>query len=258
MKNLLPDLAVRRVAAVDGKMLTGPEANDLSRPPSPETLSRYNRGCVLSHRQAMQEFLAGGESHGCVLEDDVFISPDFFHLVKKTDWIPKGCHLVKLETTRQEVTIARRGIACGDRHLFRLRSLHFGTAAYIISRRGAERLLEMTQRPDRSIDRILFEPAGLKNMGPVYQLVPAPCIQAGHHPGGIIFPELKSSIQPQPSKPATPNSPMPSGPVRQPSFNKLSRELRRPFCQLNGRARFLTGELLDRLRGVRRVRVPFA
>ncbi len=257
MKNLLRGLALRRVTAVDGKTLDGLEANDLSRPPSPETLSRYNRACLLSHRLAMREFLADAGNHCCVLEDDVFISPDFFSFVQSEHWIPRGCGMVKMETTQQEIFIARKGIFCLERRLFRLRSLHFGTAAYVISRRGAEKLLDLTQQPDRSIDRILFEPAGLEKMRPVYQLVPALCIQAGHKPDGLVFSELKSSIQPQTAKPARTKPPSPTGAEQHPFFNKLKRELRRPFCQLGGHVRLLVLEFWDRLRNVRRLRVPF-
>lgn len=250
MAGLLQGLPFRRLAAVDGHTIDGPEYNIPSHPGAPAVLSRYNRACILSHRTAAQDFLAGTDRYCCVLEDDVFISPDFPRFINDETWIPPGCDLVKIETTRQEVRLASKGVACLDREAVLLDSVHFGTAGYIVSRRGAQMLLDMTTAPERSIDRVLFEPAGLQKLHPVYQLVPALCIQAGHLEGGIIFPEMESSIQPRIPVPKI----VPERTERKTLPVKIKRELIRPFRQLNGTVR-RTGL---RLRGLRWARVPFA
>ncbi|MBW8863895.1 MAG: glycosyltransferase family 25 protein [Verrucomicrobia bacterium] len=249
MAGLLQGLPFRRLAAVDGNTIHGPEYNIPSRPGSPAVLSRYNRACTLSHRAAMQDFLAGTDRYCCVLEDDVFISPDFPRFINDESWIPSKCDLVKIETTRQEVRLASKGVACLDREAVLLDSVHFGTAGYIVSRRGAQMLLGMTAEPERSIDRILFEPAGLRKLRPV-QLIPALCIQAGHLEGGMIFPEMESSIQPR----VPVQKIIPERTERKTLPVKIKREAIRPFRQLNGAVQ-RTGL---RLRGLRWTRVPFA
>jgi glycosyl transferase family 25 len=248
MAGLLAGLNFKRLPAVDGKTLDGPEFNAPDRIICHETLSRYNRACILSHRAAYQEFLAGPDPYGCVLEDDVFLSPDFSRFMNRTDWIPADCHLVKFETTQQEIYTGTPTIRCLDRVAQPLRSLNFGAAGYMFSRRGAQVLLEMTVHPDRAIDRILFDEEGLKRL-PSVQLIPALCIQASHRGGELLFSEMQSTLQPKIEPPPVLRRP----PVRQPRLDKIRRELFRPFRQLAGR--FATWDLS--WRGLRRLRVPF-
>jgi glycosyl transferase, family 25 len=254
MEGLLQGLAFKRITAVDGKNIDGPEYRDPARVMSPENLSRYTQACLLSHRAVWREFLAGKDPYCCVLEDDVFISPDFPHFINREDWIPTDCNLVKIETLHEEVFISRKITACLDRQVSLLRSPHLGTAAYVVSRRGAQALLDATLRPDRAVDRILFEEAGLKRLHPVYQLFPALCIQAGQRADGIIFPELESSIQPGVRTGARPQIIS----VRKTLLDKIKRELLRPFYQLNKSAQSAGVLVLHRLKGIRRCRVPFA
>ncbi|MEI9864980.1 MAG: glycosyltransferase family 25 protein [Limisphaerales bacterium] len=195
LKELLQGLDFQRIAAVDGKTIDGPELRDRSIPLCHEALSRYERACVLSHRAAWLEFLAGKDPYCCILEDDVIISPDFTRFIKRENWIPKRCEVLKIETCTTEFYFSRKTIACLDRRLVVPHSLHLGCAAYIISRRSAQILLEETVRPDRPIDRIMFDETGLQKLRPVYQLFPALCIQANRYQGGILFPELDSSIE---------------------------------------------------------------
>jgi glycosyl transferase family 25 len=247
MAGLLAGLDFQRIAAVDGKTIDGPEFNDRSRPRSCETLSRYNRACILSHRRAYEEFLAGQDPYGCIMEDDVYISADFHRFVSDESWIPPAGDLIKLETTQQEIRVGTKTIPCLDRALVRLDSLNYGAAGYIVSRRGAQILLDLTVTPDRAIDLILFDEAGLKKLHPVHQLIPALCIQTSHWSDEIIFPEMASTIQ-QKKEPA-----MPVVTPAKKSSSKITRELTRPFRQL--RQKIKTGKL--RLRGLRLCRVPY-
>jgi glycosyl transferase family 25 len=248
MANLLVGLNVRRIAAVDGKNLEGPDYNTPGRQTCPEMLSRYNRACVLSHRMVCQEFLSGSDPYCCVLEDDVLISPDFPHFMNGTDWIPMDAHLVKIETLGERVWLAGKSIACLNRVAKRLRSSHLGTAGYVMSRPGAQNILDLTIRPDRSIDRLLFEEGGLNKLR-TYQMVPALCIQSSRGGEKMIIPELESTIQPKTPLPVAP----PRKPVRYPAWNKIQRELSRPFRQLPGFPTWIAMYC----QGTRSHRVPF-
>lgn len=245
MANLLVGLNFRRIAAVDGKNLEGPEYNTPGRQICPEMLSRYNRACLLSHRMVCQEFLSGSDPYCCVLEDDVLISPDFPDFMNGIDWIPADAHAVKIETMGGSVWLAGKTIVCLNRVAKRLRSSHLGTAGYVVSRPGAQIILDLTIKPDRSIDRLLFEDDGLKKLR-TYQLVPALCIQSSRSGEKMIIQELESTIQPK----ATISVPAP----RKPAWNKIQRELSRPFRQLPGFPTWVARHC----QGTRRHRVPFA
>jgi glycosyl transferase family 25 len=249
MAKLLDGLNFQRIAAVDGKNLQGPEFNRPGRQASPEMLSRYNRACLMSHRTVCEKFLSGPDPYCCVLEDDVLISPEFPEFMNGTNWIPADVDLIKLETTRMKVCLSAKGRRCLNRAVKLLRSTHLGTAAYVVSRRGARKILDLTNAPDRSIDRVMFEDEGLVEFRP-YQMVPALCIQFNATGNDLIFSEMESTIQPKPPKPVEP----PREPVKFHVLNKIQREIKRPFGQLKG----LPAWTMMRIQGTRCVRVPFA
>jgi glycosyl transferase family 25 len=243
MRRCLHGLAFERIPAVDGKTLGGPDRRDVSRPVGADNITRYELACVRSHRVAWSRFLAKGEPYCCVLEDDVYLSPDFPKFVSDTSWIPSRCDLVKIETYCEKVMLSRHTIDALDRVLTELRSLHQGTGAYILSRRGAEMLLAETVRPGLPLDLVIFDTDILQRHGPLLQLIPALCVQDRHIPGGIVFEEMQSSIQPKPIK------------LPKPLLKRIRLEVCRPFQQLHTAA----GHIVFQLRAkARRMVVPYA
>lgn len=243
MRRCLQGLAFERIPAVDGKAFGGPECRDVSRPIGADNITRYELACVRSHRVAWSRFLAGGEPYCCVLEDDVFLSPDFPKFVSNTSWIPSRCDLVKIETYCEKVMLSRTMVGALDRVLTELRSLHQGTGAYILSRRGAEMLLAETARPSLPLDLAIFDTDILRRHGPLLQLIPALCVQIRHIPSGIVFEEMQSSIQPKPIK------------LPKPLLKRIRLEVCRPFQQLYAAAGHMAFQL--RLKARHRV-VPYA
>jgi glycosyl transferase family 25 len=79
-------------------------------------------------------------------------------------WIPPGTNLIKLEhygPASQSVLLSDfKDVGQGFR-LGRMRSRHTGGAAYILSRRAAELLLQ-TSRFDLPVDHLLFNPNNSK------------------------------------------------------------------------------------------------
>lgn len=228
MENLLGALAFERVPAVDGQTLSGPERRDLARPNGPDNLSRYELACFQSHRQAWMKFVADGASHACIMEDDLLLSPDFSRFINDPAWIPPHCDLVKIETFCDRIMLARNDVIAGDRKLMELRTFHRGTGGYILSRRGAEKLLAESVQPTLPVDHFLFARASLQRYRPVLQLIPALCVQSQRVPGSQVFDELASSIQPP-------------EPINQPKTwtRRVRLELTRPFRQFR--------PLIDRL-----------
>ncbi|HEX4796207.1 MAG TPA: glycosyltransferase family 25 protein [Humisphaera sp.] len=197
MLELLKGASFKRIAAVDGRTIEGLETRDPARPMSRDNLSRYEKACILSHRKAWLEFLAGSDDRCCILEDDVFIGPDFFRFMNDESWIPQDGDLVKIETFRNRIFVSRKEIHCLNRSAAQLLSLHFGTGAYILSRGMAEVLLEETCDPQRTLDRILFDETAIARRSPIYQLLPALCIQGQNLENGILFQEMQSAIKPK-------------------------------------------------------------
>jgi glycosyl transferase, family 25 len=167
MRKQLDGVAFERVSAVDGSR----------RPPTTKGLTRFELACLESHRTAWRKFLASAESVACFLEDDVHVQPGFAALLSGTKWIPKNAHAVKLDTYFQKVRLGERLSAREEREIARLYSRHESAAAYILSRNGATRYLELTESARQPADYAVF-PNSPRRLGlNIYQLVPAIAIQ---------------------------------------------------------------------------------
>ena len=167
MRNQLNRIAFERVSAVDGS----------NQPPTAKGLTRFELACLESHRVAWRQFLASPAAHACFLEDDLHIWPGFAALVGSEAWIPADAHSIKLDTYLQTVELGDKRAAIGRRELARLYSRHQSSAAYVLTREGAARYLELTADASLPADYSLF-PNHPRRVGlRIYQLVPAIAIQ---------------------------------------------------------------------------------
>ena len=181
MRNQLSDVGFERVAAVDGA----------GNPKGMRGLTGFELACLESHRNAWLLFIRRSDAHACFLEDDVHFSPDFAALVKTDGWIPPDAHSIKLDTYLQEVKLGERRPAPCSREIARLYTRHESSAAYILSREGAERYLALTASAVLPADYSLF-PRRPRTLGlHVYQLMPAIAVQdhlLRRDGGGHAFP----------------------------------------------------------------------
>ena len=167
MRRELADTAFERVSAVDGAAIA--EAN--------ARLTRFELACLASHQQIWRKLLDDGAPYACVLEDDLHLSRGFGALVADAGWIPADAHSVKLDTYFQTVMLGPARPARGPLETARLYSRHQSSAAYIVSRDGAKRYLELTAEPTLPADYALF-PRNPRTLGLViYQLTPAVALQ---------------------------------------------------------------------------------
>jgi glycosyl transferase family 25 len=167
MRKQLNGVAFERISALDG-------SND---PATTKGLSRFELACLESHKLAWRQFLDGPEGHACFLEDDLHVWPGFAPLTRSGSWIPTGTHSVKLDTYLQKVELGERQVAIGERQIARLYSRHQSSAAYILTREGAARYLELTANALAPADYALF-PNHPRRLGlHIYQLCPAIAIQ---------------------------------------------------------------------------------
>jgi len=167
MRNQLKGVAFERICAVDG-------SND---PPATKGLSRFELACLESHRTAWRQFLSGPDSHACFLEDDLHIWPGLAALTGSGSWIPSDAHSVKLDTYLEEIDLGEKRVAIGGRQIARLYSRHRSSAAYILTRGGAARYLELTIRASHPADYALFPNHTLLRGLRIYQLSPAVAVQ---------------------------------------------------------------------------------
>lgn len=141
-------------------------------------LSDAEAACILSHREAWKKLIASIDPFLAIFEDDAHLSDDISHLLS-CNQIPKNSDLIKLETPSGKVSYAWKASApfCG-RKLHRLITKAYGAGGYIVSRKCAQRLLEISEKCDEPVDVILFdEKSPIWKEFPVLQTVPAACIQ---------------------------------------------------------------------------------
>ena len=122
-------------------------------------LSPKDRGCTASHLLLMRDFLAGDARVLLALEDDITLTEDMLPWISDLGWMPEGADLIRLEAWNDPMryhVIARHGPRHAGRDLRRLYSMCPGTAAYMITRPAAERLVALTGRADMPIDHLLF------------------------------------------------------------------------------------------------------
>lgn len=183
-------VAFERVKAVDGNTLSSDHINAVRlqvRGLLP--LSESEVGCFLSHRKCWELIANGHQSYGCVFEDDVLLSDRLKLFLSDSQWIPGDADVVKLETAGDRIWLDTPVIDLAEGFkLGRLRSVHYRTAGYILSRRAAEHLLSVSQQFYVPVDLVVFDPAhGVANEMVIYQMVPSLCAQTKHlHSPGAV------------------------------------------------------------------------
>ncbi|WP_315924296.1 glycosyltransferase family 25 protein [Mesorhizobium sp. SP-1A] len=170
-----------RIEAVDARQLPDIEIERLRGLSSGRnSLSPGEIGCFLSHRKIWQAVLDGADEWAFAAEDDLHLAQDAARFINDGGWIPLGADLVKAETNLQQ-TIELSWRVAGhpfDRELRRLRSFHYGSGGYFISRGAAVHLLSFSENRCEPLDVILFSPVlGSLRQLHVLQLSPAICLQ---------------------------------------------------------------------------------
>lgn len=142
-------------------------------------MTRGEIACFLSHRKCWQKIVEAREDYAVVLEDDIIFSDTAGQFFSETAWIPEDADIIKLEVlTRKIITGIEPVTQFQGKEILRLYSSSLGTAAYVISRKTAEKLLQMTERFFIPVDHFMFStffPYFYEFI--CYQVVTAVCIQ---------------------------------------------------------------------------------
>jgi glycosyl transferase family 25 len=151
-------MTVRRISALTPAQLA-PEivaahCSDSARAwVSPEELA-----CALSHRLAWALMRADDVPAMVVLEDDVTVTPQLAEWLPHSAGVASGPDVLRLETRGQRLLLGPRYDHRGGVGLHRFYSYPFGAAAYVITRRAADRLCSAPHYLDHALDDLLFDP----------------------------------------------------------------------------------------------------
>jgi glycosyl transferase, family 25 len=125
-------------------------------------ISNGARACSASHHKFWKELISSNSKYGIILEDDVELSDDFKSIVHDLSWIPKNSNLIKLEKAAPNKSSKlllgpKLSTAVNNtRQVRKMYSRHCGTAAYLISREGAEIAVNWQKPYSVPIDHLLF------------------------------------------------------------------------------------------------------
>jgi len=180
----LKDLSIpfERVPAIDGHAMREEDFQTFikSRPRRGKDWTRGKMGCLLSHQSVWQKIVEGDQEYAAVLEDDLHMADDLHAVLSSFEWVPHGADLVRLEPSTNRVLLAPQESGhVGARSVHRVLSTTWCTAAYIISKQAAAKLLAVPEKDHESPDHLLFcyEASAIAQWLKSYQLTPAPCIQ---------------------------------------------------------------------------------
>ena len=172
MQSRLKGLEFERIQAVSGKELNLKEQIITNGLTSPEL------ACISSHIKALKRFLKSKSELCCILEDDVILGENFFRILEINYEFPDDAYIIELETFEHKIWISKSSAKINDLKLERLHSIHYGSAAYLTSRKGAKFLIQELEKYDAPVDHIFFDKMlDNKKFGHALQLSPACCIQ---------------------------------------------------------------------------------
>lgn len=165
-----------RISAVDGACLSTSIVLQENRRSRQRKLCAEEIGCLYSHIIAWRRIAEGQDGAGLVLEDDLLLAPDMAALVTDPAWLHSDDCIVRLETFARPVVLGSKIATVYGRGLYPQRSIHYGSAAYIITPERARAMLRAYRRYVDTVDDMMFR---YPRENRVYQFSPAPCIQ--HH-----------------------------------------------------------------------------
>ena len=155
----LPDATTRRAAmnamlagnleyeildATAGKDLAGRErefCKDLYCPRAFRDLSLNEVACSLSHKRALERFLASGADYGLILEDDAHIAPEDFARIVSAAEATRDFDFMKLSGYGTPLLFGKIVAISEDVKVLAALSLSACSHAYIVSHKGARKLI---------------------------------------------------------------------------------------------------------------------
>ena len=136
--------------------------------------------CMMSHVSVWQKMINEKIPYLAIFEDDVYLGEDAEFLLNSSDWIKQEWHIIKLEAFTKKVFVSSDmyPIESTNRYITQLKGENLGTAGYILSLQGAQKYLDyLAHHQLRPLDELMFDDFIACSSEPVYQMMPALCIQ---------------------------------------------------------------------------------
>ena len=191
-------MAFERTPAVDGRLFCEADYQQFmaSRPRHGQPWLRGQMGCFLSHYAVWEQIARGPDRFHAVFEDDIHASDDLKEILADDRWIPDEVDIVRLETSTNRVLLTARPLLTHARRpAFSVRSTSWCAGAYLINRRTARQLVELSALHHAPADAMLynFEESILARTLNILQMNPAPCTQDKHLATGNV--KFSSNIE---------------------------------------------------------------
>ena len=173
-------IVFERMPAIDGEALSREElAASVSRRPVFQPVNPGEAALFLTHRKCWQAFMDSNAPFAAIFEDDAVLAPRAGEILARLQSLSPEVDVVKLETTLRGVVLTEKQLEITPPSgLHELHSWHGGTAAYAVSRAGAQKLLRQTLPISDPVDQVIFNPLSPVSEGlEIAQLVPAVAVQ---------------------------------------------------------------------------------
>jgi len=145
-----------------------------------QVLSQGELACMMSHITIWQKMINENTPYLAIFEDDIYLGEDAECLLNSSDWINPKWNIIKIETFSKRVFLSSSTdeIIPKKRYITQLKGENLGTAGYILSLQGAQLYLEyLTSNKLLPLDELIFDNFVKHSSEPVYQMIPALCIQ---------------------------------------------------------------------------------
>ena len=200
-------------------------------------LKKSEIACLFSHVSLWQKLLNSEYDYFCIFEDDIFLSQDcsyFFEEINRQKVLNqiKLLNVIKIETFQMPVYLAKTQSISQYIKISKLKSVHFGTAGYLITKKGAKIFLEILGNLSQNkqlmpIDHVMFDK--FLSEVDVFQMLKPICIQDAVLNSNIIFESIIQKERKERTHPQ--NMGLIPKNIHLNLWQKIFRELTRPFKQ---------------------------
>lgn len=117
-------------------------------------------GCLLSHKKAWEMATEAPTEFSLIMEDDVSVSKVFNAFLSEIELDQNDVDVLRLEPTYKGknflVDSDAKQFSGAKIRIYKLISIAMGTAGYIISKRGAEKLLRLSNNCIMPVDELIY------------------------------------------------------------------------------------------------------